>query len=169
MADTFAKALINFTMDVAAGDAIRHLTDIGYGPSDIQKALTYPAPVPYIGKTMYEHLLNTNIIVLDDPAIQKPAKPYEFVLEQNEYGRTSYRRVPKNTPEDTARKPEDYICVSFGSDKYKHTQLLEDNKNSFSSKEWDYLMNIPWPRGTFWVLKDERVGSINNILDNILN
>ena len=163
--DTFSKAINNFTMDVAAGAAIRHLADIGYGPEKIQKTLTYPAPMDYISKTVYEHLLNLNIIVLKDPATIQPAAPYEFILETNEYGKTSYRRVEKKIDE-TERT--DYICVSFGSDKYRHSDLIEANRNLFSPQAYDYLMNIPWPVGEFWHEKNERVDEIASVLSDLL-
>ena len=57
--NNFAKALHNFTMDAAAGDAIRHLTDKGYTLSQVRETLTFPAPVDYIARVMWERMLST--------------------------------------------------------------------------------------------------------------
>ena len=64
----FAKALHNFTMDAAAGDAIRHLTDKGYTLSQIRETLTFPAPIEYIAKIMWERLVETHKVLLNDSA-----------------------------------------------------------------------------------------------------
>ncbi len=70
--DHFAKALRNFTMDAAAGDAIRHLTDRGYTLSQVRETLSFPAPSEYIAKVMWERLIETHKILLVDP-VQTPA------------------------------------------------------------------------------------------------
>ena len=165
----FAKALYNFTMDAAAGDGIRHLADLGYTPGRIKEALLYPAPLDYIGKIMYEHLLNNNVILLKDPHAETLPQQYEFVLERNEYGRTSYRKV-KKTPEsggilsDAEFDANMYIPVEFGTYKYKYKEILCGHKSDFEGKEWDYLMNIPWPLGRFWHIKNELVLGIDRTL-----
>ena len=69
--DVFAKALRNFTMDAAAGDAIRHLTDKGYTPTQIRETLTFPAPMEYVVKVMWERFVETRVIVLEDPGLRK--------------------------------------------------------------------------------------------------
>ena len=59
----FAKALRNFTMDAAAGDAIRYLTDKGYSPAQIKETITYPAPMEYVYSVMWERLVATGKII----------------------------------------------------------------------------------------------------------
>lgn len=163
--NNFAKALYNFTMDAAAGDAIRHLTDIGYGPTKIHDELTYPAPMEYIGRVMYEYLLNNSVILLKDPAQVTPPEQYEYVLERNEYGRTSYRKVIKTT--ERLRDDRKYIHVEFGTFKYKYADRLEEFRSMLDGREWDYLMNIPWPLGRFWHIQNECACRIKEVIAKI--
>ena len=63
---SFAQALHNFTMDAAAGDAIRYLTDKGYTLPQIKDALSFPAPLEYVEKVMWERLVETRKIILSE-------------------------------------------------------------------------------------------------------
>ncbi len=66
----FATALKNFTMDAAAGDAIRHLTDKGFTFSQVKEALTFPAPDEYIAEIMWNRLASKGTVVFDNPVKQ---------------------------------------------------------------------------------------------------
>ena len=128
----FAKALHNFTMDAACGDAIRHLTDRGYTFSQIRDSLTFPAPPEYIESVMYERLIETRKILLQEPKIVAAvsssnasgtvdaasssnvsgtvdAVSYEITETFDRYGRKSFLRVPKKTSEEMIFSPEDYV------------------------------------------------------------
>lgn len=164
MENSFSKALKNFTMDAAAGDAIRHLADTGMGPAKIHDNLTYPAKLSYIGRVVYEHLLNNNVILLKDPNVAGVPEQYEFVLCRNEYGKTSYTKVPKKTEGTLTDKKGTYIPVSFGTFKYKHSDTITNLREDLSANAWDYLANIPWPLGTFWHLEDERACEIAGVI-----
>ena len=61
--DHFTKALRNFTMDAAAGDAIRHLCDKGFTLPQIKDALTFPAPEKYIAEVMWKRLIEKGIVI----------------------------------------------------------------------------------------------------------
>jgi hypothetical protein len=126
--DIFAKALRNFTMDAAAGDAIRHLTDKGFTLSQVRDALTFPAPVEYIADVMWNHLIEKGIVIpyhgesaqsLSDPSPggvphsvwdrRSPAAAgHEIVEHRDRYGRKSFIRVQKESPEEIY-SPEDYV------------------------------------------------------------
>ncbi len=105
----FATALRNFTMDAAAGDAIRHLTDKSYTLSRIKEALTFPAPTEYIAKTMWDRLIETHIVTSDDPAKTLPGRTYKTIEHYDEYGRKSFLQVQKESPEENIFSPEDYV------------------------------------------------------------
>ena len=110
----FATALHNFTMDAAAGDAIRHLTDKGYTLSQIRSTLTFPAPEEYIAQVMWERLLSNGTVISDDPSQEKGAVPgqgqgHEIVESYDRYGRKSFLCVNKKSSEEVIFSPEDYV------------------------------------------------------------
>ena len=88
----FQNALANFTHDVASGGAIRHLTDLGYTAKQISEQLDFPTPFKRVQKEMWEHLVNTEVILLEEPGSRKREK-VSFVREYDEFGRASFRRV----------------------------------------------------------------------------
>ncbi len=126
----FANALRNFTMDAAAGDAIRHLTDKGYTFSQIKDALTFPVPDEYIAEVMWARLVETRKVVVsvedclsEYPALKmrdaivasdwRPAttrtSTKEIIETRDRYGRKSFLSVKKESPEEIFFSPEDYI------------------------------------------------------------
>ncbi|MBO4267104.1 MAG: hypothetical protein J5910_07945 [Lachnospiraceae bacterium] len=114
----FAKALHDFTMNAAAGDAIKHLTDRGYTLPQIKEALTFPAPEEYIAKVMWDRMVETRKVLFDEP-VQVPAgeewgaagmpQSEEIIEQRDRYGRKSFLRVQKESPEENAFSPEDYV------------------------------------------------------------
>ena len=123
----FAKALHNFTMDAAAGDAIRHLTDKGYTLSQIRETLTFPAPVEYIAKVMWERMLSKGTVLFDNPyetstpnsdgagafgqKLSKRTVPSDTYITEtyDRYGRKSFLQVQKKSPGEMIFSPEDYV------------------------------------------------------------
>lgn len=108
----FAKALRNFTMDAAAGDAIRHLTDKGYTLSQIRDTLTFPAPEEYVAQVMWEHLVSTGKVRFENENPEPspiPGSAQEIVESYDRYGRKSFLRVNKKSSEDVIFSPEDYV------------------------------------------------------------
>ena len=126
----FAKALRNFTMDSACGDAIRHLTDKGYTPSRIRETLTFPAPMEYIASVMFDRLVATGRIMEKGQGLQRGQScqrcqrdgsfdnfsgatygaeaATEIVEHYDEYGRKSFLQVKKESSEEEF-SPEDYV------------------------------------------------------------
>ena len=130
----FAKALRNFTMSAAAGDAIKHLTDKGYTLEQVKENLTFPAPAQYIAEAMWARLVETRkILPADDNAAspgqmlpqKTPAEHFEIVEHFDEYGRKSFLRVQKESPEETY-SPEDYV-------QYKNLWVISDALEQVSS------------------------------------
>ncbi len=110
----FAKALHNFTMDAAAGDAIRHLTDKGFTLSQIKDTLTFPAPEEYVAQVMWEQLQSNGTVLFDNPsqdisAASSDRSSQEIVESYDRYGRKSFLRVNKKSSEDVIISPEDYV------------------------------------------------------------
>lgn len=139
----FAKALHDFTMNAAAGDSVRHLTDRGFTLSQIKETLSFPAPEEYIAKVMWERLIETHKVIVDDIArelsvpaqtpLRLPDQRSGHIIEQRDrYGRKSFLRVQKESPEETSFSPEDYVLI--------------DNGN-------DIIPGLPWPKDPVWVHK----------------
>lgn len=137
----FAKALRNFTMDAAAGDAIRHLTDKGMSPSQIKENLTFPAPMEYITKVMWDRLVETYRIIPDCAGIEEleafmscRRQSHEIAECRDRYGRRSFIKVQKESPEETIFSPEDYVVCDFA----RRMRSGETFTN-------DYIIHLPWP------------------------
>ena len=145
----FAKALHDFTMNAAAGDSVRHLTDRGFTLSQIKETLSFPAPEGYIAKVMWERLIETHKVIVDDIArelsvpaqtpLRLPDQRSGHIIEQRDrYGRKSFLRIQKESPEETSFSPEDYVLI--------------DNGN-------DIIPGLPWPKDPVWVHKSLLRGS----------
>ena len=145
----FAKALHDFTMNAAAGDSVRHLTDRGFTLSQIKETLSFPAPEEYIAKVMWERLIETHKVIVDDIArelsvpaqtpLRLPDQRSGHIIEQRDrYGRKSFLRIQKESPEETSFSPEDYVLI--------------DNGN-------DIIPGLPWPKDPVWVHKSLLRGS----------
>lgn len=89
----FKKALSNFTYEAASGGAIRHLADLGYSIKQIEEQLTFPTPYEKIQKTVWEHYVDTGVLLLEEPGKEKHHEKVDFVKEYGKYGKTSFRRI----------------------------------------------------------------------------
>ena len=136
----FQNALGNMTREVAYSSSIRHLTDAGFSVRQICEKLTYPAPYETVRRIAYERLLETGIILTEEPKEGLKQDRVTYVLDENGYGRKSYRRVitPAEEPEDT-----EYIPCDLGS---LDESTMQKIKDTLYVKEWDYIEGIPWPK-----------------------
>lgn len=96
----FQNALSNFTYEAASGGSIRHLTDLGYTVKQIAEQLSFPTPIERIRRQVWEHLIETEIILIEEPG-RNPKIKAEYVREYDEYGRASFRRVAESSTEQT--------------------------------------------------------------------
>lgn len=87
----FQSALADFTYEMASGAAIRHLTDLGYTVREISESLSYPTPLSRIQKQTWDRLVETGVILLQEPGT--PRETSEFVKVYDQYGRASFRKV----------------------------------------------------------------------------
>ena len=108
--DVFAKALRNFTMDAAAGDAIRHLCDRGFTLAQVKEALTFPVPEEYIAEVMWTRLVETRKVLESGMVLELGTVPTSEIIEtRDRYGRKSFLQVQKKSPEENDFSPEDYV------------------------------------------------------------
>ena len=91
--DYFKSALSDFTHEAASGGAIRHLTDLGYTVDQITGKLTFPTPRERVRREVWKRLLDTEVVLLEEPGNGKGREKAVYVEEQDPYGRISFRRV----------------------------------------------------------------------------
>jgi len=170
----FKKALSNFTYDLASGGAIRHLTDVGYTVKQIMENLTYPTPYERVQRTVWEHLLHTGVIRLEEPGGRIYHETAAYVKEYNKYGKASFRRVTTVQEEEKELhfheysfiegkqgkladfllqkcaengEKEAYISCSFGL--YgKTSKQLNRILDLLENDQRDYILGLPWERVT---------------------
>lgn len=88
----FQNALSDFTHEAASGGAIRHLTDLGYTTKQIMERLDFPTPLARVQKEAWQRLIDTNVILLEEPGSVKREKT-AYVREYDKFGRASFRKV----------------------------------------------------------------------------
>ncbi len=89
----FKKALADFTFDAASGGAIRHLADLGYTVKQIAKKLDFAVPEEKVGQAVWDHLVERQQILLEEPGSGAPKEQAVFVEERGKFGKKSFRRV----------------------------------------------------------------------------
>ena len=82
----FQQALSSMVNNFAYGDAVRHLHDNGLTAEEIHKKLDYPVSVEKIQA------------VINDYEKKKSSSDYEYeyIQQQDKYGRKSYIKVKKS-------------------------------------------------------------------------
>lgn len=168
--DYFKKALSNFTYDIASGGAIRHLADLGYTVKQITEQLSFPTPYERVQKAVWEHFLDTEVLLLEEPGNENQRKKFTYVRDYDKYGKTSFRRVElsqdnkervlwkeyyfHNCKENSlaaylAQKciqngeETAYVSCDFGlQHKEKYTNLTE----ALDAQQREYILGIPWER-----------------------
>lgn len=89
----FRDALEDFTYEAACGGAIRHLTDLGYTVRQIADRLDFPIPYERVRRAVWERLVDTEVILLEEPGSRRRRKGAVYVREYDRYGRASFRQV----------------------------------------------------------------------------
>lgn len=156
----FNSALSNFTTDVAAGGAIRHLTDLGYSISEICGQLDYPIGKDKVAQIMWNHLVDTGVICMDNPQTENGIERVSYVKEYGKYGRSYLKRVveKKEYPSD------EYIVCDFGRMRYKNPVEFEEKANRLDASDREYVLLLPWPLTPVYHMKNERILRINNLI-----
>lgn len=89
--DYFRNALSDFTYEAASGGAIRHLADLGYTARQIADKLTYPTPYERVRKTVWQQLIDTQVVLTEEPGNGKQREKADYKVVHDKYGRTSFR------------------------------------------------------------------------------
>ncbi len=181
----FQNALTNFTNEAANGGAIRHLTDMGYSTKQIMERLDFPASFERVQKEMWNRLIETGILLLEEPD-GTTGKKVSYVREYNEYGRASFRRVsepqrsggPIRWKEITVRRdPEalwdmlreklavngedaSYVSCDFGLLEHREPGRFEELLQKLDEAQREYLRDLPWVDRRVYHRLDERMRSV---------
>jgi len=151
----FKKALADFTLDFASGDAIRALADKGYSVTEIHKRLDFPTPIEKIRDTVWKHYIDTGVILLENPSDSLPKKRVTYEKVQDSLGRTSFKQV---IVEDNDLK--DYVEIDFGKKIYRDRKAFEKTLDVLSFEDRQYILDLPWPLEIVWHVKNERMERI---------
>ncbi len=139
MPKEFEQALGNFINDVAVGGAIRHLADQDYTVSEIINNLNYPISKSKVASIVWDYYIENGIICFDQP--QKYIEKFKYVKEQNSYGKISFRKVIERECID-----REYVKVDFGKQLYNNNRLFLEFLKTLSSKDYQYISDLPWPK-----------------------
>ena len=155
----FQKALSQFTVEFAAGNAIRALADKGDTVEEIHEKLTFPLPKKAIGELTWAHFLDNGTICLSDPKEQPDKIRTSYEKVQNAYGKVSFRQVRK-----TVTLEGEYVACDFGKRLYQDREAFLRELQRVDAKDRDYLLGLPWPLQTVWHVKDARMERILSAL-----
>lgn len=113
----FKSALSDFTYEAASGGAIRHLTDLGYTVKQITEKLTYPTPYERVRKTVWQHLLETQVVLTQEPGDGKQSGKPVYTVVHDKYGKASFQleRVPGDDSAPIYWKERHYNEENCGS------------------------------------------------------
>lgn len=169
----FKRALSDFMFDVASAGAIRHLTDRGYTVEQIVKRLDFPTPLDRVQKVVWEHLLDTGVLSLEEPSEGTGKETYTYVTDYDEYGRKSFRRVALGGGNQTAidwregrfseRDDENfseflkrkcgengeeysYVSCKFGLYSRREPENFEKMTRLLEPAQREYILGLPWER-----------------------
>lgn len=143
--DFFRDALSDFTYEAACGGAIRHLTDLGYTVQQIAGRLDFPISYERVRRAVWQRLVDTEVILLEEPGSVRRRKRTAYVREYDRYGKASFRQVSE---EDTAAErhsggavlhwEEKHLCSEDSASAEELAQVL-GRKTSANGRENAYV------------------------------
>lgn len=171
----FQKALSDFTREAANGGAIRHLADLGYTVEEIRSELAFPASCESVRNAVWKHLLDTGVVLREDPRERQAVQQTEFVREYDGYGRPSFRRVTKAAPSGNIGGPvsewrerklfegetfgsllrgktaengveNSYVSCDFGRSAAKEPGQFGQMLQVLDKRQREYVEGLPWER-----------------------
>lgn len=152
----FQKTLSHFTVEFAAGNAIRALADKGCTVEEIYERLSFPVSKKAIGELTWAHFLDNGTICLYDPEEQPEKVLTSYEKVQNKYGKVSFCQVRK-----TVVLKGEYVPCDFGKRLYQDREAFLEKLQKLEAKDREYVLGLPWPLEKVWHVKNERMGRIN--------
>ncbi len=186
--DYFKSALSDFTFEVACGGAIRHLTDLGYTVSQIKEQLAFPTALEKVQKTVWEHMLDTKTLCLEEPGKKGTSEKFDYIREYDQYGKASFRRVTVSDgspgepvlwrerdfyPERDGAfadflagkcrengQENAYVSCDFGINAKRGSAYLKGSFQILDKRQQDYIYGLPWPEKVVYHRLDGRMREI---------
>lgn len=187
----FEKALSNFTYEAASGGAIRHLFDRGFTVSQIVEMLEFPTPLDRVQKTVWEHMVQSGVVLLEEPGTDQIQEKISYVVEFDQYGKRSFRQV--RTPSEKKQilqwkertftggrfshfqdtlaelcekngEKTAYVSCDFGVKISQELWEFESEMRFLDEKQKDYILGISWEPQVVYHRLDSRMREIVSCL-----
>lgn len=157
----FNAALSDFVFDVAAGGAIRHLTDRGYSVEQIIGKLDYPVPRSKVEQAVYSHLLGSGILLSSLPAEDAVVRMCLLQPYKDDIG--SFAETLVGHIEKFGEK-NSYMECPFGIWISDDEERLRKSFELLSSREREYILGINWKHGIMYHRLNDRMREIGTKL-----
>lgn len=185
--DFFRNALSDFTFETASGGAIRHLADLGYTVKQISEKLTYPTPYERVRGAVWQRLLDTKVVLTQEPGSGKEQGKAEYTMERDKYGRTTFRLALSGREnaavipwkERTYSREKDgapaayfaklcgqngengvYISCDFGLWSRHEPEKLSAALAILNERQREYITGLPWENQVCYHRMDMRMREI---------
>ena len=164
----FNEALHNFTSDYAYGSRIRHLYERGYSAHGIKERLDYPIAYEAVFEYLRGYLIKSKKIVFEKCDIPVCNSSASYETKYDSYGRKSFILKNPGSHRDIQYKavhfignikdiPNLYDCYAYIQSPFPQNDLL-------NNKQTDYLSGLPFPDKPFYILINEPLADILDIL-----
>lgn len=147
----------------------------------------FPTPLERVQKTVWEHMLQTGVLMLDEPGSDDQKGKVTYIMEYDEYGRRSFRQVPLPDDRKTfirwkehlytgsrngrlqtylaelcARNGEEnaYISCDFGLGMMQEPAWFEKTMRLLDEKQRYYISGLPWESKRVYHRMDSRMREI---------
>ena len=138
----FQEALSNFTFGMTSFGAICHLADNGYTIRQIKERLDVPVSYEKLQKTVWEHLMETHVLLLEEPGGERAWK-MEICAFDHWHSKIGFQKFLsakcRENGEETA-----YISCDFGIMQRKQPEKYTMCLGMLDSRQRDYIEGLPW-------------------------
>ncbi len=138
----FQQSLSNFTLEAASGGAIRHLADLSLSAKQISEKLTFPTPFEVVKRILWQHLIDTKVVLLEEPGSGKQYEKPVYTVDHDKFGRTSFRLI---TPESKTvekinwREPANFFAWKGHGGRAEELALLLAEKCKANGEKEAYV------------------------------
>ena len=183
----FKSALSDFTHEAASGGAIRHLADLGYTARQITEKLTYPTPYERVRKTVWKHLIDSGVVLTQEPGSGRQRGKSTYTVVHDKYGRASFRlqQTPAGDAEPILWKKRQYseeqcgslaayladkcsenaedkayVSCDFGLHSVRESQGYASAMQTLNERQREYIEGLLWENKICYHRLDQRMREI---------
>lgn len=154
----FQVALSDFMFDVAAGGAIRHLTDRGHSVEQIMKELDYPVARSKVEKAVFRHLVESGILMSglpkEDEKMQILHLRTDVEKDRNKFRAALVKHIEKYGETNS------YMECPFGLWMKNDEKKLHKVMEVLTSREKEYILGICWEHKMMYHRLNDRMREI---------